>query len=263
MNKTRVQQIIKEEIDRVIKMQEMAMTPDERRARRRDLAAEKDRAVAAARREREAKFGPHDLGEVPGSEGELEPAGPLPGMMSYKREKVAYIEPEFQAEQGIYTVDDFKQAYADKRAIVWSAGDIGGAQPSSYTIVPADANPRYDEATGEPGYPYAYTKSVRDPSDMYKRGVKTIIRTGVGMHGGLGGPRPMSDFVMDRIEQFFTEIIPLPALTMKKKEAEAEAEAMSQESAPAEEMPVMDTTEMEPMTESIVRRWNKAAGLLK
>lgn len=263
MKKSRIQQIIKEEMDRAIKMQEMAMTPDERRARRRALAAEREKAAAEARREREAKFGPHEIGEVPESEGELAPGGPLPGMMSYKREKVAYIEPEFQKEQGIYTVDDFKQAHASGRAIVWSAGDIGGAQPSSYTIVPANANPRYNAATGEPGYPYAYTKTVRDPSDMYKSGVKTVVRTGVGMYADLGGPRPMSNSVMNIIDQFFSTIVPLPALTMKKKEAEAEAEVMSQEATPAIDSGGGDMIEMEPMAESIMRRWNKAAGLLK
>lgn len=258
MNKSRVQQIIKEELDRATGIREMAMTPAERNQRRRELKAARAEAEAEAYRSRMARFNPRELGDVPGSEGSLTPGGPLPGMMSYQRAKVAYIEPEFQAESGIYTVDDFKAAAKEGRAMLWSAGEIGSAQPSSYTIVPAGVSAMYNEATDEPGYPYAYTTAVKDPTGKRTSDVKTVVRTGAGSRGE-AGPRPMADYVIERIEQFFTEIVPLPALTMKKKEAEAEAAEMSQ----SEDMPGETDPGMEMMSESIIRRWNKAAGLLK
>ena len=234
MKKSDVERIIKEEMDR---MAEMAMSPDERRARRRELAAAKERAAAQARIERARKFDPQFVGSAGPLAGPMSDPDPVMGFQQYTGfRKVAFIEPGFQKAEGIYTPQDAVAAVREGRAKIWSAGMIGSALPSAYTIVPPDAKAQYDEVTGDPGYPYVYSEPEKDPETgrwNFKGSPQATVYTGSGRPGSLGGPRRWpsggSDYILDKVEQFFTSVEALPILTLKKEQAEDAAEEMSAE----------------------------------
>ena len=184
----RLKQIIKEEVSRVVSE---AMTPEEKLIRRREQArASRQRAQDAAYERERARRAKHDvqqLGVIPSPKLELQPGGPLPGLMSYDSSffRKAYIDRAFQSESGIYTPEDMMAAVGEGRAKVWSAGMIGGAQPPSMTIVPPDVHAYFDERTGKQGYPYVYTRNMRGPTGAHSHELEVVIQRGVG-YGGFG-----------------------------------------------------------------------------
>jgi len=233
ITKTRAKQIIKEELDRVT---EMAMSPEERNARRRAAAAARAEAAREAEYQQRQKFEPRSLGLVGQTAGALS----SPDMMGYQqytgRSKAAYIEPGFQKASGIYTVEDVVQAVRDGTAMIWTAGAIGGGVYPAYTVVPADAQKSYNAATGEPGYPYVYNDYEKDPATgktNWDGGVEATVYTGAGSAGSLGGPRPWpprgSESILNNVKAYFDDLVALPLLTMKKEAAEEAAEEMSGE----------------------------------
>jgi hypothetical protein len=261
MDRKRLDRIIAEEVSRLLEGRlSEAMTPAERSARRRELARKRDEARREAEYQHRQKFEPRALGRVGRT------AGPLsaPDMMGYQqyteRSKAAYIEPGFQQESGIYTVEDVAKAVRDGTAMIWTAGSIGGGVSPAYTVVPAGAEKSYNAMTGEPGYPYVYNDYEKDPATgktNWDGGVEATVYTGAGSFGSLGGPRPWpprgSESILGNIKAYFNELVPLPLLTMKKKEAEEEAEEK------AEGMSGDEGGEMGPLSES---RWAKLAGLM-
>jgi hypothetical protein len=217
-------------------------------------------------------------------------------MMGYQqytgRSKAAYIEPGFQQEAGIFTVEDVVSAVRGGTAKIWSAGVIGGGVYPAYTVVPADAEKSYNAATGEPGYPYVYNGYAKDPATgktNWDGGVEATVYTGAGSRGGLGGPQVWpptgSESILNNAKAYFDDVVALPLLTMKKEEAEEAAEEMSGEDEYDEEAvyreservpggeqyaAAMDDYDIDPMDEqmnesarSVVGRWNKLAGTLK
>lgn len=233
MKKSDVQRIIKEELNRVT---EMAMSPEDRRERRRAAAAARAAAEAEAEYQRRQMFEPRSLGRVGRTSGALS----APDMMGYQqytgRSKAAYIEPGFQQEAGIFTVEDVVQAVRSGTAKIWSAGVIGGGVYPAYTVVPADAEKSYNAATGEPGYPYVYNDYEKDPETgktNWSGGVEATVYTGAGSRGGLGGPQVWpprgSESILGNVKAYFDDLVALPLLTMKKAEAEEAAEEMSGE----------------------------------
>ena len=292
ITKTRAKQIIKEELDRVT---EMAMSPEERNARRRAAAAERAAAAREAEYQQRQKFEPRSLGLVGQTAGALS----SPDMMGYQqytgRSKAAYIEPGFQQEAGIFTVEDVVQAVRDGTAMIWTAGAIGGGVYPAYTVVPADAQKSYNAATGEPGYPYVYNDYEKDPATgktNWSGGVEATVYTGAGSAGSLGGPRVWpprgSESILGNVKAYFDDLVALPLLTMKKEAAEEAAEEMSGEDEYDEEavyreservpggeqyVAAMDRDEdmyegdsgddLNEAARRVVGRWNKLAGTLK
>lgn len=287
ITKSRMNQIIKEEIGR---MTEMAMSPAERSARRRAAAAARAEAEAEAARQRRQKFEPRSLGLVGRTSGPLS----SPDMMGYQqytgRSKAAYIEPGFQQEAGIYTVEDVVQAVRDGTAMIWTAGAIGGGVYPAYTVVPAGAEKSYNAMTGEAGYPYVYNDYEKDPvtgKTNWSGGVEATVYTGAGSPGSLGGPRVWpprgSESILGNVKAYFDDLVALPLLTMKKEEAEEAAEEMSGEGDEFEEGDMgqhervpggeqflaalardedMYETQMNESARHVVGRWNKLAGLM-
>jgi hypothetical protein len=283
ITKTRAKQIIKEELDRV---SEMAMTPAERSARRRAAAAERAAAEREAEYQRRQMFEPRSLGRVGQTAGALS----APDMMGYQqytgRSKAAYIEPGFQQEAGIFTVEDVVEAVRSGTAMIWTAGAIGGGVYPAYTVVPAGAEKSYNAATGEPGYPYVYNDYEKDPETgktNWSGGVEATVYTGAGSAGSLGGPRVWpprgSESILGNVKAYFDEVVALPLLTMKKEEAEEAAEEMSSGDALVNATEPEDMSEMDEVvidgsasyegddlneaTRRVVGRWNKLAGTLK
>jgi hypothetical protein len=283
ITKTRAKQIIKEELDRVT---EMAMSPEERNARRRAASAARAAAEREAEYQRRQMFEPRSLGRVGRTSGALSD----PDMMGYQqytgRSKAAYIEPGFQQEAGIFTVEDVVQAVRSGTAMIWTAGVIGGGVYPAYTVVPAGAEKSYNAATGEPGYPYVYNDYEKDPETgktNWSGGVEATVYTGAGSAGSLGGPRVWpprgSESILNNAKAYFDEVVALPLLTMKKEEAEEAAEEMSSGDAlvnatEPEDMDEMDEVvidgsasyegdDLNEATRRVVGRWNKLAGTLK
>jgi len=271
MKKQRIKQIINEEISRAVSE---AMSPDERAMRRREQARASRARAETARREAEyARRRLHDIefiGNVSGGP-KLEPMGPLPGMRGYDSSmfKKAYIDRRFAAKEGIFTPEDVIAAVTEGRAKVWSAGMIGGAQPPSLTVVPFDARAGYDEASGAKGYPYVYTRNVRNDAGQLSHDLEVVIQRGIGF-GGYGPSTfsndPRAILRPTDLANKITEVVPIDLLGSSPGEVvDSSTTAEEMPEANVDSAPDMSSisAEDDTLAEAILQRWNRAAGLLK
>jgi hypothetical protein len=177
----------------------------------------------------------------------------------------AYIDRRFAAEMGISTPEDVIAAVEGGRAKVWSAGMIGGAQPPSMTVVPADARAGYNETTGAKGYPYVYTRNAKDEAGRHTHDLEVVIQRGIG-YGGYGPTTFSNDSRMgltaSRLAGRISEVVPIDLLGGGKGEVVDVVSGESGEPMMGAEMPMGDMNGDEPLTESTtLTRWNLLAGI--
>jgi len=171
INKNRLHQIIREEFSGAL--QEARTTMRAQRA----AAAERLRARGALETVGE-------LDDDPGADGR------------------AYIDQGFQAETGIGSVEDLAAAAESGSVDVWSYFMLGGAMPTTYTVVPKGASPFNDPDTGGKGYPYVVVKPKRFLPGG-ERELQTVVQRGTG-----GGSPPR---VIDpsSIMAMITDVVPV------------------------------------------------------
>ena len=114
----------------------------------------------------------------------------------------AYIDRGLQAELGISTVEDLAAAAESGSVDVWSYFMLGGAMPTTYTVVPKGSSPFNDPDTGEKGYPYVVIKAKRFGADGERE-------LGVSIQRGTGGGAPPQVIDPGSIMSSVTDVIPV------------------------------------------------------